>query len=119
MYNVGILVYTAIQLDQIKDAITNLRHGPNGANYIKPAHQDLWPTVQPYLIAVPCVIGLGTLLLTALAWKLYEEFAWNIYKQISADLRLKRRFLIYQVWLDVIIQGYENSLANSNCRRST
>jgi hypothetical protein len=88
--NVGILIYTAIQKDQIKDAHDALNHD----GLIDPQY---WTDVKPYLIALPCIIALGTALLAFVAWKLYDEFAWTIYKQISADLRLKRRYLIYQV----------------------
>jgi hypothetical protein len=90
LMNLGILVYTAIQIDQIKDA-TNALVGKNFINGV------YWDEVQPYLIALPCIIALGSVLLSFIAWKLYDEFAWTIYKQISADLRLKRRYLVYQV----------------------
>ena len=88
--NLGILIYTAIQKDQIAQAFQAL----NKVELIDP---DYWTIVKPYLIALPCIIALGTALLAFVAWKLYDEFAWTIYKQISADLRLKRRYLIYQV----------------------
>jgi hypothetical protein len=42
-------------------------------------------------------VGVGSVLMTFVAWKLYDEFAWTIYKHISADLRMKRRYLTYQV----------------------
>jgi hypothetical protein len=90
MMNLGILVYTAIQIDQIKDATNALL----GKHFIEPGY---WTSVQPYLIALPCIVALGTVLLSLIAWKLYDEFAWTIYKQISADLRLKRRYLVFQV----------------------
>jgi hypothetical protein len=90
LMNLGILVYTAIQIDQIKDAGSNLV----AKNFIQARY---WLAVQPALIALPCIIALGSVLLSFIAWKLYDEFAWTIYKQISADLRLKRRYLVYQV----------------------
>jgi hypothetical protein len=37
--------------------------------------------------------------MSAIAWKLYDEFAWTIYKHISADLRMRRRFLTFQVYI--------------------
>ena len=88
LYNVGILVYTSNQTDQIHDAVINLQ-GSLDAGF--------WNRVKPFLIAVPCVVALGTVLMSGIAYKLYEEFAWTIYKHISADVKLKRRYLVYQV----------------------
>ncbi|QDS71183.1 hypothetical protein FKW77_010203 [Venturia effusa] len=93
--NMAILVYTAIQFDQILEAADGLLK----LNYIEPG---FWLSVMPYLIAVPAIIGIGTICLTFVAWKLYGEFAWTIYKTISADLRMKRRFLIYQIYIALL-----------------
>lgn len=92
IYNLGLLIYAAVQYDQIKEAIFAL----SAKSYIIP-DSPVWATVSPFLIAVPCIIALGTVVLSGIAWKLYEEFAWTIYKHISADLRMKRRFLTFQV----------------------
>ena len=87
-YNLGMMVYSGVQFDQVDEAVAEL-----GANI----ESDTWKYIEPCLIAVPCVLALGTVLLSIIAWKLYGEFAWTIYKHISADLRMKRRFLTYQV----------------------
>lgn len=90
LFNGAMLIYAAIQMDQIKEAndelIVNL-----------PGWKNIWPDIQPFLIAIPCLIGLCTVLMSVVAWKLYDEFAWTIYKHISADLRMKRRYLTFQV----------------------
>lgn len=98
IYNLGLLIEAAIQLDQIKDAIALAASRGNDVE-LKP---DFWPSVQPFIIALPCVIGLGTVLLGLTAWKLYEEFSWSIYKHISADLRLKQRYLSYQIYITLL-----------------
>lgn len=90
--NVGLLIYGAVQTDQIRDAILQLNAGKN-------IDKQIWPDLKPFLIAIPIIIGLGTVCLSFIAWKLYDEFAWTIYKHISADLRMKRRYLTYQVGL--------------------
>jgi len=95
IYNLGMLIYAAVQVDQIKDSIFSLQ----SSNYITPGGQ-VWSDVHPYLIAAPCILALGTMTMSFVAWKLYDEFAWTIYKHISADLRMKQRFLTFQVsWL--------------------
>lgn len=94
-YNVGILIYASIQVDQIHKAILQLQSWSTGS-YIDPG-SNIWATIQPLLIAVPCMIAFFTFVLAFLAWKLYDEFSWTIYKHISADLRMRRRFLTFQV----------------------
>lgn len=96
VYNLGLLVYAAVQTGQIHDAIEDLVSGSESAG--QPGIKfDVWPDVRPYLVAVPCIITVGTVFLSGIAWKLYDEFAWSIYKNISADLRMKRRYLVFQV----------------------
>jgi hypothetical protein len=86
------LIYAAIQVDQINNAVSFLQN----LNYIVDG-ESTWNGIQPYLVAAPCIIALATVLMSAIAWKLYEEFAWTIYKHISADLKMKQRFLTFQV----------------------
>lgn len=88
--NVGLLIYGSVQIEQIEEAIAILADKGN-------ITYDVWHDINPFLIAIPCIIGLGTVIMSFIAWKLYDEFAWTIYKHISADLRMKRRYLTYQV----------------------
>lgn len=90
MYNYALLIYAAIQMTQINDAVRALRRD----NQIK---ETVWTSVRPFLIATPCVIAVGSMCMSFVARKLYDEFAWTIYKHISADLRMKRRYLTFQV----------------------
>ncbi|KAI9837091.1 MAG: hypothetical protein M1819_000742 [Sarea resinae] len=95
IYNVGLLVYAAVQIDQIHDAALVLedQHA---------ATSSIWQQTRPFLVAVPCVLGLGTVLMSFIAWKLNDEFAWTIYKHISADVRMKRRYLTYQIYIALL-----------------
>ncbi|KAL6705932.1 hypothetical protein ACN47E_006211 [Coniothyrium glycines] len=95
LYNVGILVYAAIQYDQIRDAADSLNK-----NAFIP--KDFWLDVKPYLIALPILMAVATVIFAFEAWKLYDEFAWTIYKRISADTRLKRRYLTYQIYIALL-----------------
>lgn len=89
IYNLGMLIYAAVEIDQVNEAVKSLDNNIDTGT---------WVYLNPCLIAAPCVLALGTVLLSLTAWKLYDEFAWTIYKHISADLRLKRRYLTYQVY---------------------
>ncbi|KAG0651693.1 Golgi apparatus membrane, partial [Hyphodiscus hymeniophilus] len=97
MYNGGMLIYAAIQYDQIQKAINYLE----GNGFIQ-AGNPIWNVIRPYLLAVPCIIAFFSLVMSFEAWKLYDEFAWTIYKHISADLRMKRRFLTFQIFITLL-----------------
>ncbi|KAI1451960.1 hypothetical protein F4805DRAFT_59203 [Annulohypoxylon moriforme] len=94
--NLAFLVYSALQIDQIHVAITRL------INYNAFNNLQIWDEVQGELIAIPCIISLVTVILSFIAWKLYQEFAWDILKHIGADYRMKKRFLHYQVYIALL-----------------
>lgn len=99
--NLALLVYTALQIDQIGSAIDYLED--NGA--IKPTNADqldVWVQCRPFLLAIPVVLAVSTIVMSFLSWKLYKEFAWDILKQIGADYRMKKRFLHYQIYIALL-----------------
>ena len=95
IYNIGLLIYGSVQMSQIRDAVVQLSQE-------KDIDMGIWFETKPFLIAIPCIIAFGTCLLAVGAWKLNDEFAWTIYKHISADLRLKRRYLTFQVYIALL-----------------
>ena len=95
LYNVGLLIYGAVQTNQIQEAVLGLAD-------LEEIDRAIWTQAKPFLVAIPCILALGTVLLAVEAWKLYDEFAWTIYKHISADLRLKRRYLAYQIYIALL-----------------
>jgi hypothetical protein len=106
IYNVGMVIYASVEISQVDEAVDILEQTVPPS--IEMGTRDV---LRPFLVAAPCVLALGTVLLAGVAWKLYDEFAWTIYKHISADLRLKRRFLTYQVRFTLLIQfGQGNTI---------
>lgn len=102
--NVALLIYTAIQIEQIDEAVTDLDKGgamegsftdANGT--FVSAKDALWGEIQGFLITIPVILAVGSIAMSYIAWKLYQVFAWDILKQIGADYRMKKRFLYYQV----------------------
>ncbi|MCJ1479524.1 hypothetical protein MMC13_008210 [Lambiella insularis] len=92
-YDIGLLIYAGVQINELQaasDSLTSL------------SNPDLWQDITPFLTAIPCVLALGLILMTLVAWKLYDEFAWTIYKHISADLKMKRRYLTFQVYIALL-----------------
>jgi hypothetical protein len=98
--NLALVVYTAIQVDQISIALGVL----TDHNSFRPgfSSQTVWEDVRAYLIAIPTIIGLVTVLMGFITFKLYQEFAWDILKNIGADYRMKKRFLHYQIYIALL-----------------
>ncbi|KAJ8120380.1 hypothetical protein ONZ43_g2898 [Nemania bipapillata] len=94
--NLALLVYGGLQIDQIHSAINTLKDADVFWD------KNVWPETQAELIAIPAIIGLITVVLSFMAWKLYQEFAWDILKQIGADYRMKKRFLHYQIYIALL-----------------
>jgi hypothetical protein len=95
LYNIGLLIYGSVQMEQIKQAVIALAA-------VGDINLAIWSQTKPFLIAIPCILAVGTALLSIAAWKLYDEFAWTIYKHISADLRMKRRYLTFQIYIALL-----------------
>jgi hypothetical protein len=98
------MVYTTIQVDQISEAFDILQ--ANNALSPDITAAQLWHDVKPYLVAIPGIIALATLVMGFLSWKIYQEYAWDILKNIGADYRMKKRFLHYQVYLLSFVLAY-------------
>lgn len=94
--NLGLLIYGAVQVEQLHEAIGDLQ----GLGEI--TDDNFWNICKPMVIAIPAIIAAFTFLMAYLAYKLYNEFAWTIYKHISADLRMKRRYLTYQIYIALL-----------------
>lgn len=94
--NVGLFIYAGVQIAQFKETSAELEKlvNYNGGK--------TWARCQPVLITIPCILGVTTVLLGFVSYKLYNEFAWTIYKHISADLRMKRRYLLYQIYISLL-----------------
>ncbi|OAA81239.1 hypothetical protein LEL_00784 [Akanthomyces lecanii RCEF 1005] len=98
--NLALLVYTAIQVDQIQMAVTVL--GDKNALAPGITSHVLWGDIKAFLVAIPAIIALSTICMAFCAWKLYQEFAWDILKNIGADYRMKKRFLHYQIYIALL-----------------
>ncbi|OTA04322.1 hypothetical protein A9Z42_0049010 [Trichoderma parareesei] len=98
--NLALLVYAALQIEQIQVALGILE--VNGALEPGTTSAMLWSDIKAYLIASPVIIAVTTIAMVYVAWKLYQQFAWDILKNIGADYRMKKRFLHYQIYIALL-----------------
>ncbi|CDM30408.1 hypothetical protein DTO013E5_2632 [Penicillium roqueforti] len=92
--NQGLFAYGILQMTEIKDTISSLADEALG--------ERLRKLYQVELILVPVFLGIGTMCMAFFTWKLRAEFSWSIYKNISADLQMKRRYFTYQVYITLL-----------------
>ncbi|KAK0762093.1 hypothetical protein N5P37_004894 [Trichoderma harzianum] len=98
--NLALLVYAALQIEQIQVALGILEDHGSLEQGITSAM--LWDDIKAYLIASPVIIAVATIGMVYVAWKLYQQFAWDILKNIGADYRMKKRFLHYQIYIALL-----------------
>ena len=58
---------------------------------------DIWGHVKVVLVVLPILLGVLTVIMAVLAWRIHGEFEWEVYRAIAGDSGMKRRFLAYQV----------------------
>jgi len=85
LFNLMFLVYSVVQISEVRDAFTAIGQMDN--------------VVATLSIIVPVMIGVTEIVYCFLAWKLYKEFGWVIFKSLGADRRIKKMFLAYQVFV--------------------
>jgi len=54
---------------------------------------------QPYLITVAVIMLVFAVTFAIQAWTLYQEFGWIVFKKIGADLRMRRMYMVYQIFI--------------------
>ncbi|KAG0346707.1 hypothetical protein BG004_001047 [Podila humilis] len=62
----------------------------------------LYNSIKPFTIVAVVVIGVTQCLVTWLAYQLFQEFGWKIYKKIGADPNMKKMYRAYQIYLVLI-----------------
>lgn len=88
-FNLAFLVYALIQIEEIRGVL--------GDGVIPGTSQSV--PVQVLTGAIPVIIGIASAIFVVLAYFLWKEFGWQIYKTIGADRRLKRAHMHFQIFV--------------------
>ncbi|KAF9122757.1 hypothetical protein BGX30_001801, partial [Mortierella sp. GBA39] len=106
LFNLCCFVYSIFEISQIQRSLSDT--GGKGFFDSKPGKtssevaMDLNTSLQPFLIVMVCVFGITQCLVTWLAYRLFQEFGWKIYKKIGADPNIKKMYRAYQIYLVLI-----------------
>ncbi|KAF9134994.1 hypothetical protein BGW39_005086 [Mortierella sp. 14UC] len=106
MFNLSCFIYSIFEISQIRTSLE--KAGKEDFFDTKPGKssldvaKDLNASLLPFLIVIVCVIGITQCLITWLAYRLFQEFGWKIYKKIGADPNIKKMYRAYQIYLVLI-----------------
>ncbi|KAG0295602.1 hypothetical protein BGZ98_001326, partial [Dissophora globulifera] len=100
IFNLCCFAYSIFEISQIQKTLWDA--GENGFFTSTDSAMDLNSAVKPFLITVVCIIGVTQCLVTWLAYRLFQEFGWKIYKKIGADPNMKKMYRAYQIYLVLI-----------------
>jgi len=88
VFNALFLVYAIIQSSEVRNSLSSVS-SQSGFSHIP---------VNALTTVLPIVISIAELAYVALAWTIYNEFGWKVYKFLGADRRIKKMFAVYQIF---------------------
>jgi hypothetical protein len=98
IFNSCIFVFSVLRYSQTVTNTALLMEGVNGAH--KPfvdTNIHFEKAIAPTLLPSTIIVGICALASYFLTVRLSTEFAWAIYRQVSGNIKARRRYLAYQV----------------------
>ncbi|GAA6024635.1 hypothetical protein JCM11491_002885 [Sporobolomyces phaffii] len=92
LFQLALLIYSAVLPRQLGSAL-------DGSNADTPRVRYL---VHAYSVVIPCVVGACTLSFFYLTWRLYEEFGWDVFKRIGADIKIRKCYQRYEIFVALL-----------------
>jgi hypothetical protein len=59
---------------------------------------ELERKMKPLLIVIPVVTGIAQVGYTYLAYRIYQDFGWLVFKRLGADRKIHRYYFFYEVF---------------------
>ncbi|KAK4519155.1 AB hydrolase-1 domain-containing protein [Mucor velutinosus] len=96
-FELGMSAYTIIQYHQSSTLFSNT--DDPSVNLVIAFLGDAYHASRWAEITQICVMLVSSIIFIFLAYKLYLEFGWQIYKKIGADLAMRDRYKMYQIFM--------------------
>lgn len=106
-YSIILCIFTSVQYSQISTSIAVLTVN----DYVS---LGLWGRIQGLLISVIVTTGCFILWSFFLIWKFREDFSWESFLKVNADLDMQLRYRLYQV----LINSQNFAIVTLMCSRS-
>lgn len=94
VFNCAMVAYAGLQMKQAEEILVRTPNDslPNAILDLFYANKDNptpYHASMPYEIAVLVLMAIFAAVFAFIAYKLYKEFGWSIYKKIGADLAMR------------------------------
>lgn len=106
-FNAAMVAYAGVQVKQASDILVKTEGSNTLANMILNIFA-VNPSATPYHASKPYEIAVVVLMVifasgfAFIAYKLYKEFGWSIYKKIGADLAMRDMYKVYQIFIMIL-----------------
>jgi hypothetical protein len=96
--NVCLSIVTILQYGEVQHASARAAVGFNGKNLpFAKRDWEFWGRVSPGLIVCAVVSCTCSTVMCFVSMKLYREFAWALYQDVSPDMAIQWKYMYYQV----------------------
>ncbi|KAL7413714.1 hypothetical protein BDY24DRAFT_49506 [Mrakia frigida] len=109
IFNLLLMIYSTLQITQTREALHGSRQeGLEPEDCLGDAYlscdgpDSLYSLVQKLLVVVPIVMAVGEVALVWFARALWEDFGWDVFRSLGADLKLKNMYQKLQVLITLL-----------------
>ncbi|KAF9969378.1 hypothetical protein BGZ73_008286 [Actinomortierella ambigua] len=102
VFNIAMVAYAGVQIKQASDILNMSEPLPKAIHTVLLNNNNPYHASLPYEIAVIALMTVFTVGFIFMAYKLYKEFGWSIYKKIGADLQMRDMYKVYQLFIMIL-----------------
>ncbi|KAG0380142.1 hypothetical protein BGX24_009968 [Mortierella sp. AD032] len=106
-FNAAMVAYAGVQVKQGYDVLVRTEGEFTLSNTIldifgRPGNPTPYHASKNYEFAVLALMVIFASGFAVIAYKLYKEFGWSIYKKIGADLAMRDMYKVYQIFIMIL-----------------
>ncbi|CAB16233.3 conserved fungal multispanning membrane protein [Schizosaccharomyces pombe] len=114
--HVALFIYSIVQISELAEIqkvfLSKTQSSLNPITLILNRHEagnegiyfilEVPKRIKPFLIALPVILGVASVMLGFLAHGMNKAYGWVIYKKIGPELRMRRRYLVYKIYVTLL-----------------
>lgn len=86
IFNASFVAYSAVQITEIPQLVADV------------SYQNIIHKMRPILIMIPVITGIAQIGYIYLAYKIYQDFGWLVFKRLGADRKIHRYYFYYEIF---------------------